>query len=308
MDAHALIVGIAGYRRVTPLPETVLDDAREIARVLKDPDLCGYPPDNVRLLLDEDASLAGLRGALAELATVTSAQGTVFLYVSSHGGRIAEGEHAGEYIVPFDADWSSEASIAASAMSGGELTEALRAIPARKLVVVFDCCHAGGIGQPKEVGPTRIGVLADSLYTTLASGVGRVIIASSRSDESSYVLPGAANSLFTQHLLAAIRGGAPARRRRHPHLRRIPLRPAPSSRWPSPRSIRSSRPRWRTTSRSPCTSAGRRRSPARQVPASSLPHAPTVSARRTCTSATPEAGPRRLGSRPAFDRASRPPA
>jgi hypothetical protein len=43
----------------------------------------------------------------------------------------------------------------------------------------------------------------------LQAGRGRVILASSRSTESSWVLPGAQNSLFTQHLLAGLRGGAP---------------------------------------------------------------------------------------------------
>jgi hypothetical protein len=209
-DAHALVVGIAGYQCVPRLPDSVLEDARAIATILKDQDLCGYPPDHVRLLLDDEATLTGLRGALAELAANTSAQSTVFIYVSSHGGRIADGPHAGEYLVPVDADWSSEASIAASAMSGAELTKALRDIAARKLVVAFDCCHSGGMGQPKDVGPAQMGMLADSLYSTLASGVGRVIMASSRNDESSFVLPGAANSLFTEHMLAALRGGAPA--------------------------------------------------------------------------------------------------
>jgi hypothetical protein len=85
----------------------------------------------------------------------------------------------------------------------------LRVIPARKVVVVFDCCHAGGIGQPKEATASELKALPESYYEVLKSGRGRVILASSRSTESSYVLPGAANSLFTQHLLAGLRGGAP---------------------------------------------------------------------------------------------------
>ena len=51
--------------------------------------------------------------------------------------------------------------------------------------------------------------LPESYYETLKSGRGRVILAASRSDEYSWVLPGASNSLFTQHLLAGLRGGAP---------------------------------------------------------------------------------------------------
>ncbi|MEA3397614.1 MAG: toll/interleukin-1 receptor domain-containing protein, partial [Chloroflexota bacterium] len=98
-----------------------------------------------------------------------------------------------------------------TAISGDEFTGALRAIPARKVVVVFDCCHSGGIGQPKDVAaPVIKAGFSDRYYDALKEGRGRVILASSRSTESSWVLPGAENSLFTQHLLAGMRGGIPS--------------------------------------------------------------------------------------------------
>ena len=51
--------------------------------------------------------------------------------------------------------------------------------------------------------------LAEKTYDALAQGVGRVVMASSRSSEVSFVLPGMRNSLFTHHLLEALRGAAP---------------------------------------------------------------------------------------------------
>lgn len=45
----------------------------------------------------------------------------------------------------------------------------------------------------------------------LAEGTGRVLIASSRASEFSLVFDGARNSLFTEHLLNALRGGARTR-------------------------------------------------------------------------------------------------
>src|SRR5690348_10860173 len=56
---------------------------------------------------------------------------------------------AGEYLLPVDTDYSSSEAVARTAIAGGEFTEALRAITARKMLVAFDCCHSGGIGQPK---------------------------------------------------------------------------------------------------------------------------------------------------------------
>jgi hypothetical protein len=207
-NAYVLVIGIANYRHTNPLPMTVLQDAKDIAGVLLDPSQCGYLPDNVRLLLDDEATLATIEGALADLAARTNSDSTVIIYVSSHGGQIESGPRAGAYLLPVDTRYDSADEIAATAISDTAFTEALRAIPARKLVVLFDCCHAGGIGHPKTVATSSLKAgLPESLYDALKRGQGRVILASSRSTEESWILPGAVNSLFTQHLLAGLRGG-----------------------------------------------------------------------------------------------------
>jgi hypothetical protein len=160
------------------------------------------------LLLDGEATLSAIRQALADLARHSDPDSTVFFYISSHGGQIESGPRAGEYLLPVDVDYTSEDSIAQTALSGAGFTEALHAIPARKVIVVFDCCHSGGIGQPKDAtGPIVKAGLPESYYDALKSGRGRAILASSRSTEYSWVLPGAENSLFTQHLLAGLGGG-----------------------------------------------------------------------------------------------------
>lgn len=207
-NAYALVIGIANYQHINSLPRTVLKDARDIYNLLTDPNLCGYLPANVSLLLDEEATGAAIREELAKLAERADEHSTVFFYLSSHGGRIDSGAFAGEYLLPVDTSYTSDQSLAQTAISGGEFSQALKKIAARKLTVVFDCCHSGGVGQPKNaMAPTlKIG-LPENYYDLLKAGRGRVIIASSRSTEYSYVMPGADNSVFTQHLLAGLRGG-----------------------------------------------------------------------------------------------------
>jgi hypothetical protein len=209
-DAHALVVGIANYQYINILPPTVLKDALDIHELLIDPHHCAYPPDNAQLLLDEEATAKALRQALADLAARSDQDSTVLLYISGHGGRVESGYYAGEYLLPVDAVFQTEKTVAETAVSGAEFTQALRAIPARTVVVVFDSCHAGGIGQPKyATAPALKTGLPESYYDVLIAGRGRAILASSRSTEYSYVLPNAENSLFTQHLLAGLRGGIP---------------------------------------------------------------------------------------------------
>ena len=89
-----------------------------------------------------------------------------------------------------------------------ELSEKLRSIPARRLVVIIDACHSGGVSsfkKHKPLGSLILGYTEKSLGR-LAQGAGRVLIASSRASETSLVLDGERNSVFTRHLLEALRG------------------------------------------------------------------------------------------------------
>ena len=210
-NAHALVVGIANYQNVSGLSASVLRDSMDVYKTLIDPEACAYPRQNVTLLQDEKATGAALRGALASLAEKTDGDSIVTIYLSSHGGRIAEGKHRGEYIAPVDVRVSpgDPSPLASTAISGDEFSAALAAIPARKVLVLLDCCHAGGIGETKSLAPST-GLkkgFSQEMYDRLGAGSGRAILASARPEEESYILAGDANSLFTKHLLDGLRGG-----------------------------------------------------------------------------------------------------
>jgi metacaspase-1 len=207
-DGHALVIAIAAYRpRVGPLPAAVIQDAREIAAVLTSPAHCGYPAQNVTQLLDGEATLDRIRRELARLAFHTRAQDTVVIYFSGHGARLGSGPSEASVLIPFDC---SPSDATATTLSETELSTALAAIPTERLVVLIDACHSAGAGSFKtssEIPGLDLGFTEKSL-ARLATGKGRVLIASSRASETSLILSGASNSLFTEHLVAALRGGA----------------------------------------------------------------------------------------------------
>jgi hypothetical protein len=209
-NAYALVVGIADYAKARRLPK--VDDAKEVGELLVHPSFCGFPQAQVRLLLDEAASLEALKQGLLWLAETSNSESTVLIYFSGHGERIESGPHAGEYLLPVDADDADEESLARTSLSGVDFSAALRAIKAKKVVVIFDCCHAGGAGDPgagaqRSALRRRTDGLSEKYYDGLAAGRGRVIYAACRSSEVSWVLPGARYGLFTQHLLDGLRGG-----------------------------------------------------------------------------------------------------
>lgn len=204
-DAHALTIGVSRYQHISALPD--VHDASDVAAALADPALGGYSPGNVQSLLDGAATRAAILDALDQLARRTSDASTVFLYFSGHGGRADRNGQDTCYLMPVDGRTTDEA-IDRTAISGVELSARLRAIPAARLTVVLDCCRAAGMAEPRDAGSVLSPQLSARVLTPLAQGRGRAILAASRSDGYSYVVPGERNGVFTRHLLDGLRGAA----------------------------------------------------------------------------------------------------
>lgn len=200
---YALVVGVANYPRINSLPETVLNDARDLRALLTDPVACSYPSDQVTPLLDLEASGDNIRTALGRLAARTGPDDTAIVFFSGHGAHQFDEAQGQQYLLPYDCDLYD---LRGTAISGDEMTAMLAEIKASRLLVLFDSCHSGGVGDPKGLLPQVKRGLSEDYYQALAQGKGRVVIASSRPDEVSWVLDGMRNSLFTHYLLEALRG------------------------------------------------------------------------------------------------------
>ena len=185
-EAHAVVIGIASYPKISKLPTVVVNDASMVYKVLTDPDYCGYPPENVRLLVDEQATRQEVLESLEQLAARTTPDSTMLLYFSGHAGYLGPKRGGPVYMLTVDADLSD---VANTAITSDEVVAALRQIPARNTAVVLDSCYAG------------------SFLDSLQGLANEVILASSGASELSYVLPGRPTSLFTSHLLDGLRGG-----------------------------------------------------------------------------------------------------
>jgi hypothetical protein len=201
VNGYALIIGVG-----KDLPVTV-QDAETLKNLLVNPAVAAYPENQVRLLIEEKASRTGILTALAELkdSANKNQEATVLVYFSGHGGRILLPDGTSKYhLVPHDYDPSNSSE---TSVSGAEFTALIQGIQAKKLVVLLDCCHAGGIPAVKEPGATFVkSPVPPELFALLDSGKGMIIIASSREDEVSYT--GDPLSLFTACLIEALRGQA----------------------------------------------------------------------------------------------------
>lgn len=184
---YALVVGVG-----KDLPVTI-EDAKAVSGILVDPSRCAYPGDQVRLLASEGAQRNNIISGLNWLAKSAGQNDTAIVYFSGHGT-----ENPDFYLVPYGFDWQN---LAGTAISGTEFTELLCEIRAQKLLVLLDCCHAGGQAEVKNFIKSP---MPSTAFDELARSSGRVVIASSRKDEVSWT--GNPYSQFTMAVLEAFAG------------------------------------------------------------------------------------------------------
>jgi hypothetical protein len=207
---RALLIGIGkGYSGRLELPEVVRHDAEALGMVLRDPELCGYPASQVRLLLDADATRANICLALQELVDNAKPSDTVIIFFSGHGGQWADGADAFGYICPADYVLMDPEN---TGIKTDELSNLVNAIPAARVVLILDACHAEAAAVVKsdeaEKGLLPRGLLTPALEK-LSAGSGRVVLASCSENELSYTYIAKGQSLFTYFLLEGLKGAAP---------------------------------------------------------------------------------------------------
>lgn len=143
-NRRALLVGINEYPREADRLEGCVNDVFLISSVLQE---SGFAPDEIRVVLNERATAAGIRQRLDWLLSDTRAGDQRFFYYSGHGARIPSYgpgdtvDRLDECLVPHDFEWSIE-----SAITDDQFFRRYSQLPYDShFVAVLDCCHSGGM-------------------------------------------------------------------------------------------------------------------------------------------------------------------
>ncbi len=198
-QGHAVIIGVGA-----DLPDTVAD-AQGFAAILKAPQRCAYPPEQVHVLTGEGATRGDILAALKHLEQISNSDATIIIYFSGHGYQVGDPPTA-YYLMPNGYDVTR---LEETALSGADFAARLRALPAQKLLLLLDCCHAGGFTKAPPLALQKSPLPPEAL-TLLAEGRGRVLIASSQENELSYA--GKPYSAFTLALIETFCGVGVAQR------------------------------------------------------------------------------------------------
>jgi hypothetical protein len=208
---YALLTGVGACAYPKWSLEVTVRDMVAVQSILTNADLCAYPADanHVRLLHDAGATSSAIMEGLDWLREQAGAdpEATVVIYYSGHGWLDeATGRY---YLLPHDVE---PFDIAGSALQAEAFAEAIRQIPARRLLVLIDSCHAEGMASAKDEPSLKIpsgfaeAAVPKDLAESLKEGEGRAVFTSSRGEQRSWVRPDNSLSIYTYHLIEALQG------------------------------------------------------------------------------------------------------
>ncbi len=193
MKVWAVIVGISSYDHMPTLKYTD-DDAYRMYAFLKSPEGGALADDQIRILIDEDATREKILFAMQETFAKAGENDLVFVYFSGHGLRGA--------FLPIDYDGYH------NKLEHEEIRSILDSSKARYKLCIADACHSGSLLAMKS-GEIR-NVLADYYKTLAHAKPGTALIMSSKSDETSLESSGLRQGVFTHFLIRGLKGEADA--------------------------------------------------------------------------------------------------
>jgi hypothetical protein len=124
----------------------------------------------------------------------------VLVFFSGHGYE----DQGRAYLLPTNADLDA---LDYSAIERDAFVRQIDRIPARKVIVILDACHSGGVNRGGK-GVGKDAALSARYYESFAGSQGRAFIASSGAGELSWEDEERGHGVFTSALVDALSGDA----------------------------------------------------------------------------------------------------
>ncbi|MDX1942765.1 MAG: caspase family protein [Saprospiraceae bacterium] len=186
----AVVIGAARYGYMPTLRYTD-DDAYQIFAFLKSPEGGALPDNQVRLLIDEDASRSNILYAMRSIFTRADENDVILFYFSGHG---IEGA-----FLPIDFDGVN------NSLYHSEVRDLLLASRAKHKIVLADACHSGGLFEYKS--PVQLEI--QKLYKAFDdSRGGMALFMSSKGEEYSLEDGGLRSGVFSHYVIRGLKGEA----------------------------------------------------------------------------------------------------
>jgi len=184
----AIVVGIGAYRydRVQfPLLRYASNDADEVVQYLT---TC-WKPDEGKLIrvADEDATVEAVTDAFVALGQ-EGPYDLQLIFLSGHG--LVDSRSAGFVVQP------PAGSSSLSLLDYARLDQLLASVPAKRTILILDCCYAEGITRRMR------------FFGGLGESDARLFVASSREQQLTWEDERVGHGIFTAHLLDLLKTGS----------------------------------------------------------------------------------------------------
>ncbi len=187
----AVVVGIASYSYM-PVLKFTDDDAYRFYSFLRSPEGGAIPDEQIRLLIDDDATARNMAYALRDLFSQADGNDVILFYYSGHGLPGA--------FIPSDYDGVN------NRLTHEEIVNILEQSPAKHKVVLADACYAGSL--PGIRSPDIDNRLETYYRAFEDSQSGVALFLSSQSDEYSLEDKGLRSGIFSYFLIEGLKGKA----------------------------------------------------------------------------------------------------
>jgi len=213
-NAHAVIIGINEYQdEKIPDLQFARADAEGVYQILTDPELGRIPPENVILLLDEQATQQNIRSAIGdEIPRRAGEDDFVYIYFAGHGMPFMNPKNGSadgmeKYLVPVDAKLDK---IRGTGIPMDDIQRFFGYIQSKQVMFFIDSCFSGEAGGRTFQNPayqTRHGLLTPEFLDQL-SGEGRLVVTACDVNELSIETSAMGHGLFTHYLMEGLKGRA----------------------------------------------------------------------------------------------------
>ncbi|MEX2116674.1 MAG: caspase family protein, partial [Bacteroidota bacterium] len=207
----AVIVGVSEYgNKGIPSLKYADRDAEALASFLQTPEGGGFDTDHMRVLVNKDATLSNLRDAMIDFLQQAIDKDLVVIYFAGHGAPDPT-RPQNLYLLTYDTDPSR---LGTTAFPMWDIqTVVSRQIAAKKVVVLSDACHSGGISvdvATRGLDVTESNPINQYLAELARAKEGMVVFTASAAGEVSQEFPELGHGVFTYYLLEGLKGAADA--------------------------------------------------------------------------------------------------
>jgi len=133
---YAVIVGVSKYKNSQFNLNYADSDAKLIYDFLKSPNGGGVPDDQIKLVLNDDATRANIVKNIQKIFKDSDKEDLIFFYFAGHG--VAEGQSM--YFLSSEAELDN---LIGTAVSQEDIEKSIKVARAKKAIMVLDACHAG---------------------------------------------------------------------------------------------------------------------------------------------------------------------